>query len=339
MNITWSSVHGHGETLRRLRRLVTAERVPQALLFHGAEGIGKRRVAEAFAASLLCDAPVDGEPCGRCGGCRALLGDTHPDLHRLAPESSGTSVNALKTIRLEQVKSLKVELARVAKLARRRVAIIDDAHLMNDATANSLLKTLEEPTGDVVFLLVTAVRQALPRTIVSRCLQVRFAPLTADELGAFLAARNVSAELRASVVGLAEGSPGRALRILDGQSLTQREEALALLARLPQMTTAEIWQQGERLGALPREACADWLRGLRLLVRDLLVACNGGEMLQTDCAPRLTALLSVYDEATLARLMALVAESERRVLGSNATLRTLVEALLIRATTTTTVRS
>ena len=109
--------------------------------------------------------------CVHCESCRALADDTHPDYYVAEPESSG---KAARSIKIEQIRALSAEIGLVPKLSGRRVVLIDDAERMNEAAQNSLLKTLEEPTGDVVFVLVTSARQALLDTIVSRCLLMPF---------------------------------------------------------------------------------------------------------------------------------------------------------------------
>ena len=152
MDTAWGNILGQREPKRRLRRLLETDRLPHALLFSGPEGVGKRRTAEALAAALLCSSPAAGQPCGTCESCQAFSRGIHPDFFFVVPEAVGKGA---RSIRIEAMRALGSALARPPELAPRQVALIDDAQRMNEAAANSFLKTLEEPTGDVVFLLVT----------------------------------------------------------------------------------------------------------------------------------------------------------------------------------------
>ena len=173
------------------------------------------------------------------------------------------------------MRTLAAALARPPEIAPRQVALIDDAQRMNEAAANSFLKTLEEPTGEVVFLLVTGVRAALLDTIVSRCLEIPFGPLALPELSEVLRRHGVEAEDAAALAALADGSAGRALALHAGGALRRREEAVALLVRLPQLQPLPIWAEGKKWGALSREEVREWLRFLRLTLRDVLALYGG----------------------------------------------------------------
>ena len=225
MDTAWENILGQREPKRRLRRLLETDRLPHALLFSGPEGVGKRRTAEALAAALLCSSPAAGHPCGTCESCRAFSRGIHPDFFFVVPEAVGKGA---RSIRIEAMRALGSALARPPELAPRQVALIDDAQRMNEAAANSFLKTLEEPTGDVVFLLVTGMRAALLDTIVSRCLEIPFGPLALPELSEVLRRHGVEAEEAAALAALANGSAGRALALHVEGALRRREEAVSL---------------------------------------------------------------------------------------------------------------
>ena len=154
----------------RLNRTRLRGRLPHALLISGQEGIGKRVLAIQLAHSLLCEQPgADGQPCGQCAACGWLQAGTHPDLLWLLPEEAG------KAIKVDQVRALTSELCMTSHAGRYKVAIIQPADAMNRNAANSLLKTLEEPTDNTLVVLLTALPGRLPATIRSRCQQLQVA--------------------------------------------------------------------------------------------------------------------------------------------------------------------
>jgi DNA polymerase-3 subunit delta' len=152
------------------------ERMPNAWLFAGPAGIGKRAFAEQLAQALLCEAPLpDGHACGQCEACRWLAAGHHPDYRVLSPEledeggKEGKTTRKLPMIKIEAVREL-IDFAHLtAHRSGRRVIIVEPAEAMNLAAANALLKILEEPPKDVLFLLVSHNRERLLPTIKSRC--------------------------------------------------------------------------------------------------------------------------------------------------------------------------
>ena len=324
----WASVEGHEETLRRLTQLLAQERTPHALLFCGPEGVGKKRAALAVAASLLCASPAKGRPCGVCESCRALAAGAHPDFILVTPEKMGKTARSIK---IEAIRSLRAKAARRPKLASRRVAILDDAETMNTAAANALLKTLEEPSGDAVFILVTGARQALLPTIVSRCMTAAFGPLSQEALSRVLAKNGVPEREAAALLSLSDGSTGRALRLYAEDALALREDALTMLESLPRLTPEDIFEHGKRLGALERERLSEWLRHFRLLLRDLLALFGGSAaLLNADFSPRLSALAQTLPAEAASPAEREAAEAMRRLAGSNVTPRLLIEGFLFR---------
>lgn len=165
-----TSILGHEAVIKSLQNLAGERRLPHALLFSGTEGIGKRGVAIQLSASLLCEnAP---QACGVCHSCKLLTDGKHPDFVLIEPEEG--------KIKIDTIRELKKDFSFAPLMGRSRVILIVDAHAMNTAAANALLKTLEEPPADTYFLLLTHAMGWIPRTIVSRCQKIRFSPLAPD---------------------------------------------------------------------------------------------------------------------------------------------------------------
>lgn len=268
-----------------LRRLATNNRVPNALLFAGPEGVGKKLFAFELARMLLCR---DGG-CGSCSICKRIgvfdipkpeKGDDydtvflseHPDVGMVLPYKRNLRVGAIR------------ELEREAHFrpfeADRRVFIINDAEKMNDAASNALLKTLEEPPSTTYLILATSRPDALLQTIRSRSQVVRFAPVPASEIEDLLSSSAgyspEDARLTARVTG---GSVGRALS-LDPAWFRQTRDSLVgvLRSAVTNGSLATMLQTSEQLNdAKNKERFEDAIVILGSLIRDVFALAKGAE--------------------------------------------------------------
>lgn len=154
----------HQDLARRLESASRAARLPHAVLLHGAEGVGKRSFAMWFAGALLCGAErLDLAPCGSCVACALMQAGTHPDFQWIRPEEDK------QQIAIDQVRTATQKLSQTSARHGWKIAVIEPAHQMTTSAANSLLKTLEEPTPNSLLILLTSQPAALPATIRSRC--------------------------------------------------------------------------------------------------------------------------------------------------------------------------
>lgn len=325
MEINWNKIIGHEENIAQLKLLVQEDRLPHALLFCGPYGIGKFLTAQVLAASLLCANKQSA--CGTCPSCQALLAGTHPDFYVIEPEGK-----TIKMIKIEQIRRLQAEISRAPYLSDKRVVIIDQADKMNEAAANSLLKTLEEPTGQVVFILVAASRDALLDTIISRSMPIPFQPLRRETLAAALVERGIDSADSLVLAGLAEGSFGRALDLSDNDGLARRDAALDFLTNLSTFSLEEIWAESQKLGDYTREELQETISYLNMLLRDLLVLSDeaGQEPLyNSDRAEELKRQLSDWDMPKIFSALAASNMVQQR-LRSNANTRLLMEQFLLK---------
>ena len=237
-----------------------AERLPHALLLHGARGIGKRHFARALAQALVCETPdAEHHACGSCAGCLLVASDNHPDLRWLVPEAdqpvrddaeesyegaaapSAKTTRASRAILIDQVRDIGEFLSLAAHRGGRRVVLLAPAEALNGPAANALLKLLEEPPAGAIFIGVTDEIDAVLPTVRSRCVLLR-APVPRPEVALdWLKSQGVEdadtklAEAGGAPVGLdAEEDDGRTL------APELRARLLELLARGGRLTLAEV---------------------------------------------------------------------------------------------------
>ncbi len=202
-------------------RRVATGRIPHALLVQGPAGLGKRVLAQAVTASLLCQARQDdGHACGRCRACTLRLAGTHPD------QLSVTLEEDSREIKVDQIRRISAQVATTSQLGGLKTVLFDPADRMNVAAANALLKTLEEPAADSVLVLVADQPGRLPATIRSRCQRIdaRFPP-RAQAL-AYLTAHGIASETAETALALAAGNPGQAHALARADTL-RRAAAVA----------------------------------------------------------------------------------------------------------------
>ncbi len=325
---------GHERSLAALQRAAAEDRLPPSLLFHGPDGVGKRRVAFALAGALNCtESP--GRGCGECPACcRILKGYEETKLRGAdARRAPGHHADVLyypprrRQIALEQIQDLCREAGFRPFEGRRRFFLIDPADRMSREAANALLKTLEEPPSSACLILLTASPGALPATIRSRCQTHRFAPLGPQELTDLLVSRDHAPATAARLARLADGSVGRALGIdlaahdlLRDRLLRLLEAGLSADGRLAALGLAA--SEAERFDELAR-SLGSLLRDLALLA----AAADPGALMHAALAARL-APPAPRSGPPAPRALDRIEEATRRVRG-NVNARLAGEALLM----------
>lgn len=320
------------EWLHPLWRRVTDDlaKLPHALLLSGTAGSGKRQFAEQLAQRLLCaQVTPAGFACGECPSCRWFADGNHPDMHRMVPESAEESDDDGESeadgkkdkkksdqIRIEQVRDMQGLLEVSGHQGGRRVVLIDPAEAMNVHTANALLKALEEPPTDVVFLLVSHAPRRLLPTIRSRCQVLDFPRPDAAAARAWLAQHGVkNAE---ALLGFSSGLPIAARVLAEGALGEARGRFARDLSALPKsdpLRLAGEWESWLKSKAateagLTLTHLVSWLQ--RWLADGVRIAQGGGARFFADfdtaignlVQGRGAAWLSCYNELAAYRKVA-----------------------------------
>ena len=288
---TFSQLVGQEVVAKTLKQAVEQEKISHAYLFSGPRGTGKTSVAKIFAKAMNCPNQVDGEPCNNCYICQAVTEGSLEDVIEM-DAASNNGVDEMREIRDKSTYS--------PSLARYKVYIIDEVHMLSTGAFNALLKTLEEPTQNVVFILATTELHKIPATILSRVQRFEFKSIRTQDITAhihhILEKENISSEPDAVeiIARRAEGGMRDALSILDqALSLTQGN---ALTTAISEEITGTISLSAldDYVAALSQQDVLKALDSLNLLfengksmtrfvtdllqyLRDLLVVQTGGE--------------------------------------------------------------
>jgi DNA polymerase-3 subunit delta' len=250
-----AQIIGQDAAVAALRTAIARDAVPQTLLFVGPDGVGKTATAVEFAKALECRSRTpDGDACDSCANCRRIDAGEHPDVVRIAPDGEFTRIwqfwsrpghppGAMETLSFAPV------------AAPKRVYLIEKGETLNEESANSILKALEEPPGYVQFVLCAPAPTSVLPTILSRCQVVRFRQAPVETIARALASRRDLPEGEARVLAAySGGAPGRAFRLADAPELkAQRENLLDLAARIAQSPGIAAFKLAEDLrnGAKP----------------------------------------------------------------------------------------
>jgi DNA polymerase-3 subunit delta' len=281
-----SGIIGHETALEVLSRMISSDSLPHALLFVGPESVGKTTIAQKLFKEVL----------GHSGDLA-----THPDAHVLERLVDPKTEKKKTQISVAQVRELTSRVSMSSMMGSRKVVFIEEAHMLSSAAANALLKTLEEPKGDVLFILRATTTDQLPATIVSRCQVLRLHAVSRETMIEGLKKMGYGGTDATTAAGRALGRPGRAIRFLkDSEYRSELETGVAQAVTFLEQDLAE--RLGSVLELIPKKEVHKKERLLVLLdqwelvFRDVLlqsVSCEDVRVLSdvsdvTAAAQRLT---------------------------------------------------
>lgn len=226
-------VIGHDQQKKFLSALVKSGNIPHALIFSGPEKIGKKTIALEFVKSIFCqNKNLANKICDNCYPCRAINDLVFPDLAYIASEEDG------KEIKIDQIWNLTEKLSLKSYDNYYKIGIIDQAHLMNLYAQNALLKTLEEPKGKTVLILITAHPEMLLPTIRSRAQNLKFGAVAKQDIEKYLISLGASEETAKEITILSFGQIGRAIEFYQNPEL--KKEFLKNLDEIEALCSAEF---------------------------------------------------------------------------------------------------
>jgi len=309
-------LYGHEGIRNRLAGAVASGRLPQALLFEGPRGVGKQRLGLWLGQLVLCESPVEGGPCDACRSCRLALSLQHPDLHWFVPlELNKKGADADKQVDLVEealaeemaarreaplygapsglashgIASVRLLLRRLAltpAMAARKVFIIGDAERLvaqqgADAAANALLKALEEPPADSLFILTAAEPEALLPTVLSRVVRVRVTRVQSSVVTSFIQNELQDRKTGAPIGEMVVAADGRIGKLL-AQNDTQRQGGSVQAAEsfLAQRMTFALRQTPYQARGAFTDMLDALLERLRARVRERGAAGDSGKLVE-----------------------------------------------------------
>lgn len=334
--MSWDSVIGQPRVKSLLRSQFESGRIPHAMLFHGPEGSGKDAAALLFARALNCR---EGgfEPCGSCPDCVGMATLRHPRLKLVFPmpskDDESSAVDKFTEAELEEMNTLietkaenpyhplgmtkaaGIKISSVRDIRReaafraggrgRTVVLVSGADRMNSSAANALLKTLEEPTGDLLLILTASRKEALLPTIISRCQLLRFDPLREDEIrDALLRLDDIDPADAQAAAQLAGGSYGLAMQLAREGGLVRRDEVLQYLRAVVTANPQKLMDSIQTiLAGDDRQVLVRFLVAVAAWFRDVLAVRSGAaqHLLSPDFREPITKFAEHYPDTDSSR--------------------------------------
>lgn len=209
---------GQEKAINALKGFISSKRVPRAMIFYGPAGVGKATTALEFAKTLNCldpDAQTRFDNCGVCQNCRHIDSKTHPDIifadYAYQAALRKEEIEKQQSIKVDTVRSLTAASQQKAVSAAWKVYIIDSAEKLLEEGANALLKFIEEPPENTLWILVSSKKETMLNTIKSRCQSISFAPLSAEAVANILKDNFVESSVAAKAASYAQGSTSKAM--------------------------------------------------------------------------------------------------------------------------------
>lgn len=219
--LKFEDIVGQESVTKILKNQIHSGKISHAYIFSGCRGTGKTSAAKIFARAVNCLSPINGEPCNKCEVCKKILQNTTTDVIEMDAASNNS---------VENIRQIRQEVVYTTVDTKYRVYIIDEAHMLTTSAFNALLKTLEEPPENVIFILATTEQHKIPITILSRCLKFEFSRLSREDIKKRLKyvleqeKKEYEEEALTYISSLADGALRDALSILDRCQSEEKEK-------------------------------------------------------------------------------------------------------------------
>jgi DNA polymerase III subunit delta' len=335
----FKSIVGQELPIRFLSTLLQKGLIPNALLFTGPKGVGKKMAAFAFAMAANCvginkpqkknssrnieDGVFPIEPCGLCKHCRKFDSGSHPDFIRIDPEGQMTKII--------QIRELRQILAMKPFEAKLRVVVISKADTLNQEASNALLKVLEEPPYRTILILITPQVSDLLSTIVSRCQHVRFHPIPVNLLAAALTQDFGMDQKEAELMAImANGSFSKALVFQNTDWIFRRNWIIKETENMDSLSIAVILALAEKIAkSKDKESINDLLEMMETWYRDLMIIkyCPD-KIINKDLRENIQAVSQGYHQNALLNRISAVQQAQKEI-EANVNSRLILENLFM----------
>jgi DNA polymerase III subunit delta' len=335
----FKSIIGQEPSIRFLSTLLQKGMIPNALLFTGPKGVGKKMAAFSFAMAANCigmNKPqktssgqnIEGgvfptEPCGMCKHCRKFISGSHPDFIRIDPEGQGTKI--------AQIRELRQILAMKPFEAKLRVVVISKADTLNQEASNALLKVLEEPPYRTILILITSQISDLLSTIVSRCQHIRFHPIPINLLAAALMQDFKMDQKEAEFIAImSNGSFSKALTLQNTDWKFRRNWIIKEIENMEPTSVLVILALAEKIAkSKDKESIHDLLEMLEIWYRDLVIAkyCPD-KIINKDLMENVRTVSQRYRQNILLKRISAVQQAQKEI-KANVNSRLILEDLFI----------
>jgi DNA polymerase-3 subunit delta' len=267
-----NEIVGHSDKIEHMIKAHNRGRLAHAYIFHGPGGIGKKAVAMALIKYIFCEnssyKDINKDSCSLCASCRKLESGNHPDLILVKPERS--------VIKIGMIRELQKKLHYGKYEAKLRFCIIDDAENLRKEAANALLKTLEEPSDDVIIILVTSKLNILLPTIISRCQKLRFNPLGMDVIKSELIRRHALKDDEADVISaFLQGSFAKMVSEDLNEIIQLRRRLVDKVKEVSLNNIADIVNFSSEIGGEDKETLVGAVEVIKTFYRDAVMIKNG----------------------------------------------------------------
>ena len=302
--MAFKDILGQDQAIKALQSDLARDSIYGTYLFTGPEGVGKKLTALNFAKVLNCK-NGKGESCDVCSSCQKIDRFEHPDVYSVQPIGN--------VIKIEQSRALQERIKYKPYQGEKKVFIIEQAEKMTPQTANSLLKTLEEPPSHAVIILLSTRRQEVLSTILSRSRMIEFFPLDSAQVESILRKEYPDISQKAPLMArLARGRPGEALRLArDDKFLQEREELLSQLTRMRSLKS--IFEFSNKWANYSRDDLEKILDLIEGWFRDIIIFKLGGqkEIINLDKEEDLRKLKDNYFLSSLCRLPEIITKTRK----------------------------
>ena len=311
---------GHNKQWKFLENSYKMGRLSHAYLFHGLSRVGKKFCAQEFIKFLNCENKKD-RPCNACRACADIEKGIFPDFTLLEPEG--------KEIKIAQMRKLEYYFSLSPSVSSFKTAVIDQAHSMTTEAQNSFLKTLEEPKGRALFILITEYPDRILPTILSRVQKIQFSAVDKSEISDYLRQQNISKSQVQKIVDFSLGRPGLAMSFLkDSKKITEIDQKINDFNKLSQSDLATRFKYVQELSKLEPQEIKKVLSIWSRYIRNMMIEKSKCQMSNVKSNPK-SKIQKNYSPAKLKNIVETISNLQFSFATTNINTRLALETLML----------